>query len=95
VPRFGAIWAIGFANLVFTAVGLFAMATLLGLPLFLAAAALNVPQESVARTLAYTAILWGPLGAGLGLFTAGKLVRGVRRTPVTLPRSDADGAQGR
>lgn len=55
------------------------MATLLGFPLFIGAAALGVPQEDVARLLAYSSPIWAPVGAGFGLFTAARLVRGVRR----------------
>jgi hypothetical protein len=88
MPRFGSMWVLGIANLVFTAVGLLAVATLLGLPLFAGAAALGVPQEKVARLLAYSSPLWAPLGAGFGLFTAVRLMQGVRRGADSIERKD-------
>lgn len=90
MPRIGSMWALGVANLIFTAVGLLAVATLLGFPLFLGAAALGVTQESVVRLLAYSSPVWAPMGAGFGLFTAGRLVRGVRRGADSIKRKSSD-----
>jgi hypothetical protein len=88
MPKIGFIWALGIANLLFTAVGLLAVATLLGFPLFMGAAALGVPQEKVVRLLTYLSPVWVPLGAGFGLFTAGRVVRGVRRGEDSIERKD-------
>lgn len=90
MPNFGSMWTLGVANLVFTAVGLIAIATFLGFPPFLGAAALGVPQERVVRLLAYSSPVWAPLGAGFGLFTAGRLMRGVRRGADSIEQKDSN-----
>jgi hypothetical protein len=79
MPNLGSIWFLGFVNLIFSALGLFAVASALGLPLSLGAAALKFEQEAVIWLLAYSSPLWAPMGAGIGLFTAIRLVKGMRR----------------
>jgi hypothetical protein len=87
MPNVGSMWALGVANLLFTAIGLIAVTTLLGFPLFLGAAVLSVPQETVVRALAYSSPVWAPIGAGFGLFTAVRLMQGVRRGAESIERN--------
>jgi hypothetical protein len=74
------LWFLGFTNLIFSAAGLFAAAGALILPLSLGAAAFDVNQEAVLWLLAYASPVWAPIGAGMGLFTAMRLIKGMRRS---------------
>jgi hypothetical protein len=73
------LWVAGAANLLFTIVGLSLTASMVGLPVFLAVAALGGEQETALKWLAYAAPLWAPVGAGAGLGTGSALIRGIAR----------------
>ncbi len=65
--------------LVFGSAGLLLVGSLIGLPLSLGAAALNVPQDNVLKWLAYSSPLWAPIGFGMGAVAASFLAKGIRR----------------
>ncbi len=71
-------WGLGALNLVFTGVGVVASATAMAVPIYFVTTMLGFPPEHTIRILAYSSPVWAPIGAGLGLFTAGKLFKGVR-----------------
>jgi hypothetical protein len=75
------LWVMGAANLLLTIVGVSLAASMVGVPLFLVAAAIGGEQETALKWLAYSAPFWAPVGAGAGLVTGGTLIRGIRRKP--------------
>ena len=85
MPNLAFLWLFGLLNLIFSVLGLFAAAGALGLPLSLEAAAFKIDQETVLWLLAYASPVWAPMGAGMGLFTAMRLIKGMRRS---LPHSN-------
>jgi len=84
----GLIWLLGIANLVFSAIGLFAAASIIGGPLVLGARMLGASFDQSMQWLLYSALLWAPLGSGAGLVAAGALIRGIRRKPPENPKAE-------
>ena len=82
------LWLFGVANLVFSAVGLFAAAAIIGGPLVLGARILGASFDQSIQWLLYSAPLWAPLGSGAGIGTASALVRGIRRKPPENPKAE-------
>jgi hypothetical protein len=70
------LWAIGAFMLIVAALGAVAAGSIVWLPLALAFAALGYSQESVLLVLAYTAVVWLPLGFGAGIATAFRFLKG-------------------
>jgi hypothetical protein len=78
-PR--ALWILGIANLVFSAVGMIAAATVIALPAYLIARGMGLSVDQAMKWVLYAAVLWAPIGSGAGLIVCGTLVRGIRREP--------------
>lgn len=73
------LWALGAVNLIFSAVGLFAAASAMGLLLYIAGLPFGASWTTVTNWLLYTSPLWAPIGAGAGIGVSAVLLRGVRR----------------
>ena len=69
---------IGAIALLVGGLGALLMGTLFGLPVSLGAAALGYTQEQAITVIVYGAVLWLPLGFGMGLGTALKFVKGYK-----------------
>lgn len=73
-----ALWGIGLLGLVVAALGAIAAGAIVWVPLALVYAALGYPQENVFTALAYTAVIWLPLGYGAGMATVSRFMKGYR-----------------
>jgi ABC-type spermidine/putrescine transport system permease subunit II len=82
-----ALWLLGAISLVIAAVSSLIAASVIGLPVALAFAALGYPQDGVLEILLYTSIIWLPLGFGAGMGTVSKFLKGYRaRDPRDKPK---------
>ncbi|MFN2100062.1 hypothetical protein [Altererythrobacter sp. MF3-039] len=79
------LWAIGALSLAFSIVSSLIAGSVVGIPMALIGAALGYSQENVLLVLAYTAVVWLPLGFGMGMATAVKFLKGYR---VRNPKGD-------
>ncbi|HMI40650.1 MAG TPA: hypothetical protein VK485_05415 [Sphingomicrobium sp.] len=86
MPSLISFWFMGLVNLLFSAVGLIAAASLFGLPLLFFSATLGLKMSSVAAILIYSSPIWAPFGAGAGLWVASRLAKGIR---AALPETSA------
>jgi len=81
MPPLISIWFMGAVNLLFSAIGLITAGSLIGLPLMLCSPILGLEASSVASILIYSSPIWAPFGAGVGLWIASKLAKGIRTGP--------------
>ena len=72
------LWVIGAIMCVFCTVGVAFMAAIVGLPLYLAVP-LGLPYETAIQIFGYSALLWLPIGIGMGMVATSSIVRGIRR----------------
>jgi hypothetical protein len=81
------LWGLGAIMLVFCGIGVMAAATAIGLPLYMAAAMLGASEQAMIKLFLYSAILWAPIGFGVGIATSSTLVRGIRRGSGSKPEA--------
>jgi hypothetical protein len=77
-PRF--LWGMGALMLVFGTVGIIGVGAIVSAPLWLAVFA-GLSQEAALKIFLYSAVIWAPIGLGMGIVAAGAATRGLRRKP--------------
>ena len=77
-PDLRVLWWMGAAILIFCTVGVAGAGSIAALPLYLAVFA-GMSQETAFQIFLYSALLWAPVGAGMGTMGVTVLVRGLRR----------------
>jgi len=80
-PDLRVLWALGAVLLVLGGFGIFAAGAIVGLPVLLGATALGFSFDQGMKVLAYSAPLWAPIGAGMGMLVTSNLMKGVRAKP--------------
>ena|ERR1043165_361410 len=73
-----AMWGVGAALIPFLVIGLLGAATVIALPLYGIACALGAPSGTLLKVILFSAVLWAPIGVGVGLATSAVLFRGVK-----------------
>jgi len=73
------LWIVGAIMLIFCSVALATAAMVIALPIYVVASLLGASQDTLTKTVLYSAVLWAPLGFGAGVTASSTLVRGIRR----------------
>jgi len=81
VPDLRFLWTIGAALILLGGLGIFAVGSLVALPILLGGAALGASLDQSVRIVAFSSPLWAPVGAGMGMLVTSNLVKGLRAKP--------------
>ena len=72
------LWIIGFTVILSGGIGLLATGLIFGLLIYACAASLGYSHDQALIAILYAAVIWAPLGCGMGVATMMKFMKGVR-----------------
>lgn len=75
------LWLIGTGFLVLGSIGLLSIGSVIGGLLWVVGLVFDISQQTLQQVFLYSAIVWAPIGVGMGVAVTAKLTKGIRSKP--------------